>query len=90
MPAHSPSQRLKDKRQGIMKKLQDQGIFDHVRRHATEVELPMIEAALARIADGDYDTCIDCGNPIESTRLEAIPEIDTCKQCGLSGNSDAS
>jgi|GEM_PF-4689234 len=77
------TQKLESKRDFIMKKLQNPELFDHVRKHAVEVELPMIEAALVRITDGDYETCLDCGENIEPDRLAAIPEIATCKSCGF-------
>lgn len=77
------TERLTAKRRRIALKLEDPRLAEHVRKHATEVELPMISAALARIADGDYGVCDECGEPIEADRLVAIPEIDTCKDCGF-------
>ena len=37
-----------------------------------------IEAAIARIDAGTYGTCVDCGKPIESARLEYRPESARC------------
>lgn len=76
------TERLAAKRARIVRKLEDAALFPHVRKHATEVELPMIADALRKVTDGDYGICDDCGEPIEADRLEAIPEIDTCKRCG--------
>lgn len=42
-----------------------------------ESRLKKVEAALARMADGTYGTCI-MGEPIEEARLRAEPAADTC------------
>ena len=40
-----------------------------------------IEAALQRIKDGDYGSCIDCGDDIGFTRLQAYPTAKRCIVC---------
>src|ERR1700756_814583 len=35
--------------------------------------LGMVEMALTRIRDGSFGECINCGNEINSKRLEAVP-----------------
>ena len=37
-----------------------------------------VEAALARIEDGSYGRCVDCGQPIPDPRLEVRPEAARC------------
>lgn len=37
-----------------------------------------VEAALARIDDGSYGVCVDCGQPIPDARLEVRPEAARC------------
>ena len=37
-----------------------------------------VEAALQRIEDGSYGTCVDCGQPIPDARLEVRPEAARC------------
>ncbi len=37
-----------------------------------------VVAALARLDDGTYGTCVDCGQPIAPERLEARPEVSRC------------
>lgn len=37
-----------------------------------------VVAALARLTDGTYGTCVDCGKPIEPARLEFRPEAARC------------
>jgi len=45
------------------------------------VQLAGVEAALARLADGSYGICCDCGLPIHPRRLEAMPEAARCARC---------
>ena len=40
--------------------------------------LAEIEAALRRIDDGSYGTCVACGRPIDEARLEAVPYATLC------------
>lgn len=44
-------------------------------------ELEEIDAALARIQDGRYGTCLSCGGPMGLQRLRAIPEARYCIAC---------
>jgi len=44
-------------------------------------EIEAIDAALGRIAAGDYGRCAACGNPIPPARLEAMPTATTCVSC---------
>lgn len=37
-----------------------------------------VVAALARLDDGTYGTCVDCGQPISPARLEVRPEAARC------------
>jgi DnaK suppressor protein len=46
-----------------------------------EGTLELIEAALERIEDNEYGTCIECGGPIPKTRLNAIPYTPMCIKC---------
>jgi RNA polymerase-binding transcription factor DksA len=47
----------------------------------TTAELAEIDAALARIADGSYGECIDCGGPIGRARLQVHPMAVRCAPC---------
>ncbi len=40
-----------------------------------------IDAALARIGEGSYGTCVACGAPIPFERLEVLPAADRCVSC---------
>ena len=44
-------------------------------------ELAEVEAALARLADGTYGECMDCGLPIPAPRLTAYPTARRCVGC---------
>jgi len=44
-------------------------------------ELTEVERALARIADGSYGECVDCGNPIPHARLYAYATATRCVAC---------
>ncbi|WP_338067047.1 TraR/DksA C4-type zinc finger protein [Paracoccus endophyticus] len=44
-------------------------------------EIRRIDAALARIAAGDYGDCVQCGNPIPDKRLQLLPDTPFCANC---------
>lgn len=58
--------------------LVDVALADIDRRVA---EIRDIDAALLRIADGNYGVCIDCRDEIEAQRLEAYPTANRCTPC---------
>ena len=47
----------------------------------TTAELAEIDGALARVADGSYGWCIDCGGPIGRPRLLVHPMAVRCAPC---------
>lgn len=44
-------------------------------------ELRRIEAALARLDDGEYGWCVECGETIDPKRLETDPAAPRCRDC---------
>ncbi len=50
--------------------------IDHLAR-----EISAVEHALARIREGSYGYCDDCGNPIDPARLRVLPSASRCIQC---------
>ena len=40
-----------------------------------------MDAALARMRDGTYGECADCGEPIAPARLMAYPTAQRCVSC---------
>jgi DnaK suppressor protein len=51
----------------------------HVARDAEELEL--LDAALARVNEGEYGACVDCGEDIARERLLANPAAARCTEC---------
>lgn len=49
--------------------------------HAAEAELPMIDAALSRMASGEYGACARCGAEIAQERLDLLPATPFCAAC---------
>lgn len=48
---------------------------------AGENELKAIDAALDRIANGTFGTCVKCGQAISPERLAAVPYTPFCQEC---------
>jgi len=44
-------------------------------------ELREVDAARARLADGTYGVCVDCGEEIADARLIAYPTATRCTEC---------
>ena len=40
-----------------------------------------LSAALDRMNEGEYGTCVECDEPISQARLDAMPEVQTCVGC---------
>ena len=40
-----------------------------------------LQAALDRLREGEYGTCVECGETITPARLRALPEVQTCVRC---------
>lgn len=45
------------------------------------IERRAIEAALDRIDDGTYGTCVKCGEEIVGERLDLLPHTPLCAEC---------
>jgi RNA polymerase-binding transcription factor DksA len=52
-------------------------------------ELSEIDAALRRISEGQYGTCLACGGPMGLQRMRAIPEARYCTGCSGQGLLEA-
>lgn len=48
---------------------------------AGQLEIRQIEAALARIAEGEYGFCAKCGADIGAERLDLLPHTPFCRNC---------
>jgi RNA polymerase-binding transcription factor DksA len=42
-----------------------------------------LSAALDRMNEGAYGTCVECDEPISLARLDAMLEVETCVRCQL-------
>lgn len=54
------------------------------------VELTNVDAALARLASGDYGRCANCGAAIGARRLAALPQSTLCMSCAEATEKRAS
>lgn len=73
--------KLEGKLKFVKSSLNKPGLITYLKKHKTEVEIPEIEKAIARIDDGKYGMCEDCNNGISSQRLEVRPETRFCAEC---------
>lgn len=46
-----------------------------------QTRLRRIDAALERLAEGEFGYCVACGEPIAKKRLEFDPTSPTCVEC---------
>jgi RNA polymerase-binding transcription factor DksA len=55
--------------------MERQGLADESARQIAE-----IDAALVRLDEGTWGRCRVCGQQIDDERLEARPQVDTCRE----------
>ena len=63
-----------------MDALQTQAMSIETERRR-QVELRRIEAALARIEEGSFGDCVNCGEAVGARRLELDPTTPNCIDC---------
>ena len=63
-----------------MDALQDQAMSLETERRR-QLELQRIDAALARMAEGEYGFCVNCGEEIAARRLALDPAVPICVDC---------
>ncbi len=56
---------------------------------AVDALLDEVELALARLDDGTYGRCEECGTPIGDARLAESPTVRTCGTCVIGGGGDS-
>jgi DnaK suppressor protein len=54
---------------------------DLALRDRADHQLELVTEALARLDDGTFGTCVQCGRPIAAERLEALPWAARCIDC---------
>lgn len=55
--------------------------IDWHHRGQLEARLRELNDAQDRLIEGAYGRCADCGWPIDSQRLQAVPEATLCTRC---------
>ncbi|MCL6550037.1 MAG: TraR/DksA C4-type zinc finger protein, partial [Acidothermus cellulolyticus] len=81
------AERMRDGGDGAGDDQADAGTKTFEREHEMSLAnnardlLVQTEHALARIADGTYGRCENCGNPINKLRLQANPRATLCVSC---------
>lgn len=54
-------------------------LFERSSQRRTHLRL--VDAALRRIAEGSFGTCVTCGDDIPPRRLQALPWTQFCLRC---------
>ncbi|MCX4238539.1 TraR/DksA family transcriptional regulator [Streptomyces sp. NPDC020707] len=89
LPTHEALQRLEHERNSRLTQLR---ALDEVgadaEEHVIAVQkdtirrvLAEVEAAFARVRDGNYGNCLDCAKPVPVERLEILPYTRFCVPC---------
>jgi DnaK suppressor protein len=60
----------------VFEQQRDLALRDRASQH-----LELVDAALARLEDGTFGTCLRCGKPIAPARLDALPWAAHCIDC---------
>ena len=63
-----------------MEAMQDQQLMLEARRRK-KMQKVAVQSALQRIENGQFGTCIFCGNLIPEERLDVAPESSSCVDC---------
>lgn len=53
----------------------------HDLGQSAQAEMRMIDAALQRVAEGEYGYCAKCGERISEDRLDLLPATPFCRDC---------
>jgi DnaK suppressor protein len=62
------------------KEMEDNEVVDALGNEA-RTEVAKVSAALRRMDNGEFGSCIECGTDIEGARLAAYPYADECIDC---------
>ena len=60
----------------VFEQQRDLALRDHNTQH-----LEQVEAALVRLGEGTFGSCVRCGRPVAPARLEALPWAAYCIDC---------
>jgi DnaK suppressor protein len=53
----------------------------HATNERRRIEIAQIDAALTRMAAGEYGYCVKCGEAVATRRLQLNPAIARCLEC---------
>lgn len=56
-------------------------LTDDRERQRRQERIAQIDAALERMEQGTWGTCVGCGGSIPKARLQALPTATTCVAC---------
>jgi len=76
---NSPTQGVLDAAESSEADIQDEIEFALIQMKSET--LHKIEEALARLEEGTYGNCFECGDEISERRLRALPFAVRCKDC---------
>ena len=68
----------------MAKELEDSEVVDALGNEARG-EIVKIKAALARMDEGNFGVCTECGEVIDAKRVMAYPYADECIDCAKDG-----
>lgn len=60
--------------------LEDDEVMERLGLSAQR-EVREMQEALGRMSNGSFGICAECGEPISTARLEAVPHARLCKTC---------
>ena len=55
-------------------------VLDEIH-HEAKIELRQVNQALWRLEKNQYGLCVECAEPINAKRLNALPYANTCIDC---------
>jgi DnaK suppressor protein len=64
--------------------LQGQAMAQEVARRR-DAEIKRIDAALQRMEEGEFGSCVSCGEDIQPKRLDFDPSVPNCISCAREG-----
>jgi DnaK suppressor protein len=67
-----------------------QAEMDAAQLERVGCQIEQVERALARLSQGDYGWCHDCGGFIGLARLRALPFTRRCQPCQIETGADVS
>lgn len=81
-PGEDPGEQVRfDQDPGDAASLMSEADREGALLDAARVQREQVLAALARVEQGTYGRCVDCGAELSAERLEARPEAARCFDC---------